>query len=83
MRWPPNTSWTSAKKRKGYKHFEVKKYGGKGKERWVELFPVLNKQILFRVPWAELKTSAKWSSGWLQLPEEEHCTTKEDDMTDF
>ena len=33
MRWPPNQAWTSTKNREGYRHFEVKQFGGKGKER--------------------------------------------------
>ena len=45
MRWPPNQAWTSVAKREGYRHFEVKKYGGKGKDWSVELFPVLNRTI--------------------------------------
>ena len=35
MRWPPNAAWTSAVKKEGYRHFEVKGYGGKKDERWV------------------------------------------------
>ena len=73
MRWPPNAAWTSAVKREGYRHFEVKSQGGKKDERWVELFPVNNKEILIRVPWLELKTYSKWTSGWLQLPKDEDC----------
>ena len=71
MRWPPNQAWTSARKREGHRHFEVKQYGGKGESRWVELFPVLEKETRLRVSWTELKTHAEWTSGWLQLPEEE------------
>tara|TARA_Y100001978_G_scaffold71470_1_gene64253 strand:- start:82 stop:327 length:246 start_codon:yes stop_codon:yes gene_type:complete len=73
MRWPPNAAWTSAVKREGYRHFEVKSYGGKKDERWVELFPVNNNEILIRVPWSELKTYSKWTSGWLQLPKDDCC----------
>ena len=73
MRWPPNAAWTSAEKREGYRHFEVKSYGGKKDERWVELFPVNNKEVQIRVPWKELKTYSKWTSGWLQLPKHEEC----------
>ena len=72
MRWPPNKAWTSAKKIEGYRHFEVKKYGGKKDERWVELFPLNNKDILIQVSWSELKTE-QWITGWLQLPKEEDC----------
>ena len=42
-------------------------------ERWVELFPVNNNEILIKVPWSELKTYSKWTSGWLQLPKDEDC----------
>ena len=55
MRWPPNQAWTSTFKREGYRHFEVKQYGGKKEQRWVELFPVNNKEILIQVSWDELK----------------------------
>ena len=71
MRWPPNKAWTSATKRKGYRHFEVGSYGGKGEERWVELLSINNSEIKIKVSWNELKTYAKWTSGWLQLPKEE------------
>ena len=83
MRWPPNQAWTSAKKREGYRHFEVKQYGGKGKDRWVELFPVLDKKIRLRVPWSELKVQTEWTSGWLQLPEGESCSNEADSITSF
>ena len=71
MRWPPNKAWTSSKLKEGYRHFEVLSYGGRGDERWVELFAVMNENIRFKVPWSELKTYAKWTSGWLQLPKDE------------
>ena len=73
MRWPPNRAWTATRKRDGYRHFEVKSYGGKGDERWVELFPVLNRDLKMRIAWKELKKIAEWTSGWLQLPEDEDC----------
>ena len=73
MKWPPNQAWTSTKKREGYRHFEIKQYGGKGKNRWVELFPVLDKSIKQRVTWSELNNEKEWESGWLQIPEDERC----------
>ena len=76
MRWPPNQAWTSTRKREGYRHFEMKQFGGKGKDRWVEQFPVL-KEICFRVPWSELKTNTTWISGWLQLPKDQDCRGEE------
>ncbi len=75
MRWPPNKAWTSAIKREGYRHFEVKQYGGKKEERWVKLFAVNNKEILIQISWSELKTD-QWTSGWLQLPKDEECSGK-------
>ncbi len=79
MRWPPNQAWTSTRKRKGYRHFEVRQFGGKGEERWVELGPVLKKDLCFRVPWSELKTYKEWTSGWLQLLEHEDASTDIDE----
>ena len=70
MRWPPNKAWTSAEKIKGFRHFEVKTYGGKGEERWVELFAAMDQKVIFKVNWSEMKTYSKWRSGWLQLPNE-------------
>ena len=74
MRWPPNRAWTSAFKREGYRHFEVKQYGGEKDQRWVELVPVNNKEILIQVSWDELKTRSKWTTSWLQLPKDENCS---------
>ncbi len=67
MKWPPNQKWTSAKIKKGYRHFEIKNFGGKGDGRWVELFPILNKVVSFRVKFSELKNKKEWESGWVQL----------------
>ena len=76
MRWPPNKAWTSAIKREGYRHFEVISYGGKGEDRWIDLCSVNNKEIQLRVSWSELKTYAKWTSGWIQLPKDEDTSDK-------
>ncbi len=75
MRWPPNRAWTSVVKRDGHRHFEVKQYGGKKTDRWVELYPVMNKENLIKVLWSELKTD-QWISGWLQLPKDEGDSKK-------
>ena len=82
MRWPPNKAWTSARKREGYRHVEVKQFGGKGSERWAQLYPVLQKELRLRIPIAELKDLNEWISGWQQLPEDECCDGKKHDMTD-
>ena len=72
MRWPPNKTWTSTNKREGYRHFEVNQYGGKREGRWIELYPVNNKKLLIKVHCSELETEL-WTSGWIQLPQEENC----------
>ncbi len=76
MRWPPNKAWTSVRKQEGYRHFEVNQYGGKGSERWVMLYPVLEKELRLRIPIAELKDKDEWIRGWQQLPEDECCDSK-------
>ena len=70
MRWSPNKAWTSNELRNGFRHFEVLTFGGKGQERWVELYAVLDENFKLTVPWTELKTFSKWTSGWLQLPKD-------------
>ncbi len=69
MRWPPNKAWTSSKPIEGFRHFEVSSFGGKGEERWVELFAILDEKIKIKISWNELKTFSKWTSGWLQIPD--------------
>ena len=78
MKWPPNQAWTSTRKRVGFRHFVLKQFGGTGENRWIELSPLLNKEILFRVPLTELKDHEEWESGWLQLPEGEACNPEKD-----
>ena len=57
--------------REGFRHFQLNSYGGRGDERWVVLNAVLDESVTIKVLWTELKTYAKWTSGWLQLPKEE------------
>ncbi|WP_269622889.1 TIGR02450 family Trp-rich protein [Prochlorococcus marinus] len=71
MRWPPNKAWTSNTPREGHRHFEVLEYGGKGEERWVTLCAIMDKSITIEIPWNELKIYANWTSGWLQLSDED------------
>ena len=66
MKWPPTLCWTAPKTIKGNRHFQVKAYGGKSKNRWVDIFPTKNKKDISRISWEELKTN--WTSGWLRLP---------------
>ena len=83
MRWPPNKAWTSTQRREGYRHFELKQFGGKGTERWVELFAVNRKELLIRVSLDELKNHFKWTSGWLQLPKDEDCNQGKANVNSF
>ena len=46
MRWPPTLCWTAPKTINGNRHFQVKTYGGKNEDRWVDIFPTKNKKIL-------------------------------------
>ena len=39
MKWPPTLCWTAPKTINGNRHFQVKAYGGKNEDRWVDIFP--------------------------------------------
>ena len=43
MKWPPTLCWTAPKTINGNRHFQVKAYGGKNEDRWVDIFPTKNK----------------------------------------
>ena len=66
IKWPPTLCWTSPFTKNGNRHYQVKAYGGKLDERWVELFAIRNKKVLIKVSWNELKSN--WKSGWIILP---------------
>ena len=68
MKWPPTLCWTSPKTINGNRHFQVKAYGGKNEDRWVDIFPTKNKKDIKRILWAKLKS--EWTSGWLRLPKD-------------
>ena len=68
MKWPPTTCWTAPKAIKGNRHFQIRSYGGKGENRWVDIFPTKNKKDITRLAWATLKS--EWDSGWLRLPKD-------------
>ena len=68
MKWPPTNCWTAPKTIEGNRHFQVKAYGGKNLNRWVDLFPIKNKDVLIRISWETLKSN--WTSGWLRLPKD-------------
>ena len=68
MKWPPTLCWTAPSTKNGNRHFQVKSFGGKNDNRWVELFATRDKDLLIKISWKELKS--KWKSGWLMLPKE-------------
>ena len=68
MKWPPTNCWTAPKTIGGDRHFQVKAYGGKYENRWVDLFPIKNKKDIKRISWKILKST--WTSGWLLLPKD-------------
>ena len=68
MKWPPTHCLTAPKTIHGNRHFQVKAYGGKNEDRWVDIFPTKNKKDIKRILWAKLKS--EWTSGWLSLPKD-------------
>ena len=44
MKWPPTSCWTAPKTINGNRHFQVKTYGGKNENRWVDIFPKKQKR---------------------------------------
>ena len=68
MKWPPTLCWTAPYTKNGNRHFQVKRFGGKKDDRWVELFAAKDKNILIIISWKDLKL--KWKSGWSILPKE-------------
>ena len=68
MKWPPTPCWTAPRTINGDRHFQVKSYGGKSENRWVDIFPAKNKKDISRIPWAILKS--EWISGWVRLPKD-------------
>ncbi len=71
MKWPPNKAWTSTFKRGGYRHFVAINYGGKSKDRWVNLVSVIDGNVRIKVSWKEIRDTSQWISGWEQLSREE------------
>ena len=56
MKWPPTLCWTAPETINGNRHFQVKAYGGKNEDRWVDIFPTKNKKDIKRISWAKLKS---------------------------
>ena len=68
MKWPPTLSWTAPKTISGNRHFQVKAFGGKNGDRWVDIFHTKNKKDIKRISWTKLKS--EWTTGWLRLPKD-------------
>ena len=68
MKWPPTLCWTAPNTKNGNRHFQVRSFGGKKDNRWVELFATKDEDILIKISWKDLKS--KWKSGWQMLPKE-------------
>ena len=68
MKWPPTLCWTAPKTINGNRHFQVKAYGGKNEDRWVDIFPTKNKKDIKRISWAKL--TSEWTTVGLMLPKD-------------
>ncbi len=68
MKWPPTLCYTAPYTKNGNRHFQVKSFGGKKNNRWVELFATRDKELLIKISWQDLKLN--WASGWKILPKE-------------
>jgi len=65
-----NSKWTSVKKCKGWRHYEVRNVLKKKKQ--LELFAVCDKKISFNIDIQELKDSEKWIPGWFDVINEKN-----------
>ena len=68
MKQLPSLCWTTPKTLNLNRHLQDKSYGGKNKDRWVDIFPTKNKKDIERISWAKLKS--EWNTGWLSLPKD-------------
>ncbi len=60
-----NSKWTSVKKRKGWRHYQVRNVLKKKKQ--LELFAVCEKKISFNIDINEIKDRKKWIPGWKDI----------------
>jgi len=60
-----NSKWTSVKKTKGWRHYQVRNVLKKKKQ--LELFAVCDKKISFNIDIQELKNKKKWVPGWKEI----------------
>ena len=68
MKWLPFLCWTAPKTIHVNRHFQVKSYGAKNKDSWVNIFSAKNKKDITRISRAKLKS--EWTTGWLNLPKD-------------
>ena len=64
MIWPPVKAWTSNLIIDGQLHFVAINYGGKSKDRWVDLMSVLDSSVVVKVSWLQLIDPLNWECGW-------------------
>ena len=60
-----NSKWTSVKKLKGWRHYQVRNVLKKKKQ--LELFAVCDKKISFNIDMNEIKDRKKWIPGWKDI----------------
>ena len=60
-----NSKWTSVKKIKGWRHYQVRNVLKKRKQ--LELFAVCDKKISFNIDMNEIKDRKKWIPGWKDI----------------
>ena len=68
MKHLENSKWTSVKKIKNWRHYEVLNINKKAQK--VEMFSVCEKKIKIFASFKELKDKKKWISSWIEIFEE-------------
>tara|TARA_B000000565_G_scaffold177573_1_gene134642 strand:- start:50 stop:262 length:213 start_codon:yes stop_codon:yes gene_type:complete len=68
MKHLEHSKWTSIKKIKDWRHFEVLNINKK--EQKVEMFSVCDKKIRIEVSFKDLQNNSKWMSGWIEIMDE-------------
>jgi len=60
-----NSKWTSVKKVKGWRHYQVRNVFKNKKE--LEIFAVCDKNIFFNVTFNEIRNENLWLPGWKEM----------------
>ena len=50
MKWPTTLCWKAPIIMNGNRHFQVKAYGGKNEDRWVDILPTNYKKEIKKAP---------------------------------